>query len=41
MIGWGKTQIFMKHPQTLFLLELTRANKLPAIADIIRTQYLK
>ena len=39
IIGWGKTQIFMKKPQTLFALEGARERKLPAMAAIIQERY--
>lgn len=39
IIGWGKTQIFMKKPQILFTLEGARERKLPSIASIIQTAY--
>ena len=41
IIGWGKTQIFMKKPQTLFTLESARERKLPAIATIIQLAFRK
>jgi myosin heavy subunit len=38
-VAWGKTQIFMKKPQTLFHLEAARERKLPSIAAIIQGAY--
>jgi len=39
VVAWGKTMLFLKKPQTLFMLESARERRLPDMAAIIQKTY--